>query len=522
MRLRSNFLSGSVGTWRLEGPRRVYFQVRTDGAPVGMWFYFIVEDAKPGPIEFVLENLDECLGLSDWVYVRPVYRSAEPGRVWRRAADGEAAADFEKKEFRFICHAEGSPLEVAYAYPYPPTCLQRLVDDLRSLGEVLYSEPEHSAGGRPVPYILLPSFSRRPEGAVWLLARQHAGEVSGSYTLDGFLRAVVRSPLRARFEFHALPMVDVDGVVEGRYGKNSVPIDHGDAWYADGPRPEVRLAMRLIHEAADRGAHPVVLLDFHSPTPERRSYIYVGNPTLLDTGCRSRLERLALLLIEESPKDFPLTLTPEVVRGCWAWYADDAEGLAQTYVAEMYGAPSMIVETAYHAAETGTESNPENCRRLGVSLLKALERFLSEPAFEPGHLFDAVPVPGSEAYGWIFWRLPVGYRYEIGEDRARFLSFDHAARVHLHVAAPWRLSKGETTSVHVSYEGTSPIEIEWYFYDACGVRMMGKRSFPVSGGEGSAQYLSVPELSEGARWARPGFRLEGFFRELAVELKRRL
>jgi predicted deacylase len=111
------------------------------------------------------------------------------------------------------------------------------------------------------------------------MARQHAGETSGSWVLDGFLRAAAKDgdgPL-----IWAVPLADIDGVSEGRYGKDQFPRDFNRAWPLNCQpfRHETLCLSRDINHWRTR-CRPVLALDFHSPggTQTDGVYAYVPKP----------------------------------------------------------------------------------------------------------------------------------------------------------------------------------------------------------------------------------------------------
>ncbi len=205
VRISTAFESGNIGQWMLADVRQLHFHAPTDGAPWAMWFYFRLEDAGPGRFEFVVANLTELLEHTHWGDVRPVMRVAASD--WIQARPEDVALDLARSEFRFSFDLPDAPVEIAYSYPYPPSRGDELIRALQTAPNVEVSYPGMSAAGRAIPYIILrcaDSEVNRP--VIWAQSREHAGEVSGAYTLDGFLRAAATSPLRERYEIHALPM----------------------------------------------------------------------------------------------------------------------------------------------------------------------------------------------------------------------------------------------------------------------------------------------------------------------------
>jgi hypothetical protein len=85
--------------------------------------------------------------------------------------------------------------------------------------------------------------------------------------LDGLVRFLASSQksaqwLRKYYAFHIFPMVDVDGVVNGYYGKDRAPTDFNRAWLVDSPRTEIRQLLKYIFSEKHNSAF---VCDFHSP-----------------------------------------------------------------------------------------------------------------------------------------------------------------------------------------------------------------------------------------------------------------
>lgn len=514
MRVSANFPSGSIGNWRFDRKNKtLYFNVRLDGAPFGMWFYFRMERIEPGLYNFVLENLEECLGKNEWHFVRPVYRLRN--NSWKRVPYSCIIHDNQGDKFYFSLKIEDKEVEIAYSYPYPPDMLHQLIDKLSMDGPLNVLYPGFSQKGRPIPYFILPKRGKNSsKGVIWLLARQHAGEVSGSYTLEGFLLGIAKSKLREFFEIHVLPMVDIDGVIEGSYGKLSPPYDHGDAWYGDTCRPEISLAIDLIRKSVTENKHLALLVDFHSPTPENRNYIYLGNPTLLKKKVRENLIRLAYLLAKSSPRDFPLEINEDIMKNTWNWYGDEIESVSIGHIQSVYKTLAVCIETSYHFASTGVESNPENCRRLGVSLVEGLERYFFDRKTIKKPLFNII-----ENMNWIFWNFPHNYLFYFKRNFAKFISDGCKEDALLYIASPKQYRFNKNKIFKVTYEGKSDLEIYWYFYDKNGLRLFEKKKNLIEGGNlvrGKICYL--PEFPENAFKTRPGFRIKGPFKKLQIEL----
>ncbi len=142
-----------------------------------------------------------------------------------------------------------------------------------------------SRENRPVPALQvsegdLPA-SRRP--AIWVIARQHAWEVGGTWVGIGFAEWLLGEDqravrLRAQAEIFLVPVMDGDRVVSGDGGKQSLPQDHNEDWSATPHYPEVAAVQRRILGAAKEN-RMAVLIDLHNPNAKARECQMWVTPT---------------------------------------------------------------------------------------------------------------------------------------------------------------------------------------------------------------------------------------------------
>lgn len=113
-----------------------------------------------------------------------------------------------------------------------------------------------SRKGRSVPYFTLGNGER----TVFITARHHACEATGSYVLEGVLDELINNPLD-NIRIVCVPFVDYDGVLDGDQGKSRAPHDHNRDYEIgiDAIYPETA----AIRELAAGGVE--YAFDFHSP-----------------------------------------------------------------------------------------------------------------------------------------------------------------------------------------------------------------------------------------------------------------
>ncbi|MDA2927380.1 M14-type cytosolic carboxypeptidase, partial [Acidobacteria bacterium AH-259-G07] len=416
-KVKTDFECGNIGPWSFDGPRRIRFEAPTDGAPWAMWFYFRLSDMEPGAFEFVLTNVHQCLEPTHWDNAKPVMRRV--GGNWVPAGDDDVELDLESGEFRFSFQLPGGMVEVAYSYPYTPSMLKESLTNLASHRGVETRYPGKSSEGRSIPYVIMRSnnLTKQPE-ILWAQAREHAGETSGGYALDGFLRTAVNSSLLEHFEIHALPMIDIDSVAKGRYGKNAPPVDHHMCWCPDSPRQETKLAMELMRKSVAGGRRFRLLINFHSPSPENDSYIVPFNPTLLTERQRLSAEKLHYSLAAHSSPNFPLTADEMSYQRVSSWWDDDIEHRPEAFVLRHFGAETCLLETAYHGSSTNRPSSPEVLRELGASVVRGLESYFFDATAGSIAVYDSLPPIFHRNHRWVLWSVPQHARVIFNENRA--------------------------------------------------------------------------------------------------------
>jgi predicted deacylase len=154
--------------------------------------------------------------------------------------------------------------EVAACYPYATKAVTRLVSET---GGYWRSDTIGvSQQGRPLTRLSnhtgAEEQSERKPG-LYLVARQHSGETPGSWVLDGLLRELARTD-ESRYLVWTVPLTNIDGVVQGDYGKDNYPYDLNRAWGHPPMRHET-LVFQRDFRLFRRRCVPVALIDFHAP-----------------------------------------------------------------------------------------------------------------------------------------------------------------------------------------------------------------------------------------------------------------
>ena len=346
--------------------------------PMPLWFHLAAVCPGAARLRFLLMNAQQCLGnMEDWVRNAPVYRA--DGGEWRRCTrvlveSGEGHAPVAV----FEVPAEGRRTELAFCYPYQKENLAALLRENPSWTPATIG---YSSNGRPLVRYATETTLSKP--GVYMIARQHSGETSAGWVLDGLMRRVSREQaphLRETLQWWAVPFADPDGVEEGCYGKDHYPHDLNRAWSSPSPRVEVKALQTDLMHWKQRSA-PFAIVDFHSPSHhERGFYLYVPREP---EACRRRAERFAEAFYESVP---PRLRGSEMSRVSSQFKTSTQEGLklAEYAVQRFQEHPILMLtpEISYQgAAEAYTI---EDYRLLGETLAEALYRFYMQEKDQTG------------------------------------------------------------------------------------------------------------------------------------------
>jgi hypothetical protein len=235
-----------------------------------------------------------------------------------------------------------------------------------------------SLEGRPVQGLVISEdnkpTSERP--MVWVLGRQHAFEIGGSWVTVGFAEWLSGNDgpakwLRQNAEVVFVPIMDVDHVATGDGGKHALPQDHNRDW-SDSPHwPEVAAAQKRLLAAAKEG-RMAVFLDVHDPSATATLPMFYRDYPPYISDQQSALEDRFISVARDvygeikvvdgkpsKPEDLPI------------WHH------ISTPWALEHGNPQTISFTVEIPWNTPT-STPEGYRVVGKKLGQTVEKFLHE------------------------------------------------------------------------------------------------------------------------------------------------
>jgi hypothetical protein len=352
-----------LGVERADGGWLVRFAPEPRTSPQPLWFHVEVRGLAGAPVTFCWENPDITLGDSSRLdTLRPVLRAdaAPPERVTQTRV--ETLPDGRRRIL--FAHAGGADsVAASLCYPYGPEDLETTLADL---GGAWGRSPLGVTGrGRELARLRFHSAAGARRPGLFLLARQHAGETPGSWVLDGILRFLASDEpeareIRSTVDVWAAPFVDLDGVVDGDYGKDAFPWDFNRAWEQLPQRPEVQaLQCDLLRFAAL--TEPRLVIDLHAPGHSAPD-LYVQLPReQRPVHQQQAAMRFAELMAEHFPELNPAGLSRPTrypsrwnalsTLGSWLW-----DYLERT--------PEVTIETSYQSL-AGRPLDPDGYRAIG-------------------------------------------------------------------------------------------------------------------------------------------------------------
>lgn len=345
MIIHQNFVGGNIRVKARQGNH--FFLENELRDTEGDWFYwaFCVENAEAG--SFVFEMQKHRIG-----YFGPAVSTDLLHWEWLGAG--------EENSFTYTFKG-GETLYFAHHMLYHA---DRFASFAQAHGLELL-ELCKSLGGRSVPCVQM----GEGEISIFLTARHHACESTGSYVLEGVLSELCEHPLENARIF-AVPFVDFDGVMNGDQGKSRRPHDHNRD-YTDAPiYPEV--AAILAH-AEKHGVN--YGFDFHSPWHKGGENDWVFAVRNMEEKIWKN-DRFAALLEGEMTEDCMRYRAANDHPPCIGWNKP-GPNFSRTMNLRPECDLAFTLESAYFG-EADNIVSPERLISLGRAFARAMKRYITD------------------------------------------------------------------------------------------------------------------------------------------------
>lgn len=293
-----------------------------------------------------------------------VFASFDGGR-WRRI--DTASSDFDEDGARSIVWSHPSGVrEARFALWEPYTALRRrrTLARMRRAHGVATSALVRTLDGEALAAVCVRGGPKR----LWVIARQHAGEVMAEWFAEGLLERLTNGAdpearaLRAEATVWVVPCVNVDGAARGHHRVNAAGVDLNRAWLDAAPRssPEVH----ALREALEQTGVDL-FIDVHGDERARRAFAArnEGNP-----GYTERLAEAEARFVDALAARFDAFDRESS-------YPLDAPGeadlrAAANYVGERFDCPALTLELPFGGEGEGWDAR--DAKALGAASVFAL------------------------------------------------------------------------------------------------------------------------------------------------------
>jgi hypothetical protein len=256
-----------------------------------VWWYFRVEGLTPG--DTLTLQLGQDVPPGEGIAPQAYYSYDQ--REWKMSAEGAPITEQGVPYFVYRQQVSKSTVWFAYNIPYLPEHQEPIFESASRLGrEVELFELCRTRAGRPVPALRVgKKTAKTPKPHVWLQARSHAFESGGSWVLHELTMWLLSSDpqakrLRSKVDFTIVPIVDVDGVVEGRTGKNHPPHDHNRDWQSVPPVWVETTGIKLRLKELTENGSLALFMDIHGPATQSHPYFISAADSFLNTAQQQR------------------------------------------------------------------------------------------------------------------------------------------------------------------------------------------------------------------------------------------
>ena len=291
LRVNARFGAGNVAATAVietETSAEVQFSANPSGGSEALWFFFRVDESAPDTphpetLKLTLLYVRNMTGCDSLASLHPTHRGE--GQGWNRTRGGRAGVDVDGQACVSWTIPYPSPsVEFSLCYPYAMNEVKILVR--KSKQYLSMNAIGLSQEGRLMPRISNAVEQATARPGIYIVARQHAGETPGSWVLDGMLQHFAKTR-ETQIYFRAVPLVDIEGVDRGLYGRGNAEGSFGHAW---GPRPTRHEARVIQNDLSDWKDHcnASFVLDLQAAGGSEHQGIYCQLPCQTEDSTAAR------------------------------------------------------------------------------------------------------------------------------------------------------------------------------------------------------------------------------------------
>lgn len=369
----SDFECGNGQGFQLIGEN--HYQVEFDpetNAKDSQWFYFEVNGAAGKLLTFDLLEVDKTNVPKHWKTAVPVY-SNDLGTTWERLTTTSLVND---STFTFSHEFTTDTVRLAFHDPYTVTRVESKIAGWKQSHYCTAEIIGESVEKRPLTHLTITDVSIPNEGkvGVWVIARQHAAEVTGSYVMEGMVDYLLSDDpgaklLRTKTVFNVIPMVNPDGVYAGNYRQNVNGINLNRVWNGTASftkSPEVAYVQKAIKEWVDGGNNYTYFFDLHSTSGTEPHFAFHSTASQTSVEYNARLTQFLKYVETHAP----------VVDSSIGKSDSLNTQLAEDSNYNAYGVLAFTFEAGYNYVSHGPNPDaymtPDVHRSVGVGIAKAV------------------------------------------------------------------------------------------------------------------------------------------------------
>lgn len=369
-----------------------------------MWFYFKITNMNSQTkYNFYISGFSKemilfCSGAKIFFYSEK--RATQEDISWTHGGSKYAFAFTTRTknklkratlQFHFRFPYSDDEVFFSYAIPYTYSDLLRNIEIWKKMtGPGVFTSQiiGQTLCGRDVPYfeITSPNSSIPLAGksCIFLTGRIHPGETSGSFVLHGLIEFLISDHPVAKYILdhcivRIVPMINIDGVVEGSYRVSLMGQDLNRIWANPNPvmQPVVYKTKTLIEQTAQERPL-IVYIDFHGHSNQHGTFAF-GCPNAKNVGLKDAeklLPRLFSFLSEEFTWE-----------NCEFTFPKERKNAGRIIVrCEMGVVQSLTIEASFGAVKAGKNAgllyDEVLWKNVGADLAYGIYHFLI-PTFSP-------------------------------------------------------------------------------------------------------------------------------------------
>ncbi|MEX0793426.1 MAG: M14 family zinc carboxypeptidase [Pirellulaceae bacterium] len=372
----ADYPGGNLGPYEVKGDEVDIAQDIRDTSTWWFYYNFRVRGAGGRELTFHWTNKNPMAARGPAV-------STDGGKNWQWL--GKETVRGDSFVYRFPEDAE--EVRFCLGMPYQLADLQRFIERHKKNPHLKSALHATSEKGRPVHRLHVGQLEAEPKYRIVLTARHHACEMMASYTLEGFMEAMLADTdeghwFRENVELLAVPMMDLDGVEDGDQGKNRDPHDHNRDYRGEGtPRyASVRANKELVPQWSEGKLK--ILLDLHCPwvrgggeNPGSNERIYfVGGP---NEELWQNTTKLAMMLESMQSGPLPYQVKHNLPHGVsWNTAASNLNRSFRQWAVELPGVSVASTIEIPYATVGEVPVTQQSARALGHDLAHAMRRYL--------------------------------------------------------------------------------------------------------------------------------------------------